>query len=115
MPLPTHIDTVAEYSRRKKLAAKWSYPFLVAAVLSGAGLALLVGTDFTPPLIKAKLALLLMFAMVICWMMHLYFSTKYNRCPNCGAIPRGKSGGMIHDPWACPACGARLREGESLF
>jgi rubredoxin len=115
MQLHASTDTIAEYSRRKKLAAKWSYPFLVAAVLSGAALVLLFSTNFAPPLLRAKLALLLMLAMVICWMLHFYFSTKYNRCPNCGAIPRGRSGGIIHDPWACPACGARLRAGESLL
>ena len=108
------VDTVAEYTRRKKLAAKWSYPFLLAAMAFGAGLVLLFTTSFVPPLIKAKLALVAMFGLVISWMMHIYFSTKYNRCPNCEAIPRGRSGGVIHDPYACPHCGARLREGESL-
>ena len=109
------MDTVAEYTRRKKLAAKWSSPFLLAAMAFGAVLVLLFTTGFVPPLIKAKLALVAMFGLVISWIMHIYFSTKYNRCPNCAAIPRGRSGGMIRDPYACPHCGARLREGESLF
>ena len=88
---------------------------MLAAIACGAGFALLFTGEFVPPLLKAKLGLALMFGLVISWMLHLYFSTKYNRCPNCEAMPRGRGGSVITDPYACPSCGARLREGESLF
>ena len=107
------VDTIVEYARRKKLTARWSYPLLMAAVLFCVGLALLFATDLAPPPVKPKLALAAMVGLVISCMAYLYVSSRYNRCPNCEAIPRGRAGGVIFDPYACPSCGARLRRSGS--
>jgi transcription initiation factor IIE alpha subunit len=49
------------------------------------------------------------------WGLHLYFETKYNRCPNCEHVPMDGRGQVDFNPAVCPKCGARLRAYDSFL
>lgn len=109
------LDTVKEFQRRRRLATKLGGPFLVLTFVCAAAIVLLINIDAGSPILRATLLLILGFAAVISWMLHLYFETKYARCPNCESLPMDSRGQLDFDPVACPKCGARLREYTSLF
>lgn len=109
------LDTVKEFQRRRRLATKLGGPFLASTFVCAAAVILLINIDVGSPVLRATLFLILCFATVISWMFHLYFETKYARCPNCESLPVDSRGQLDFDPVVCPKCGARLREYTSLF
>ena len=109
------LDTVVEFQRRRRLATKLGGPFLASTFVCAAAIVLLINIDAGSPILRATLFLVLCFAAVISWMLHLYFETKYARCPNCDSLPMDSRGHLDFDPVVCPKCGARLREYTSLF
>lgn len=109
------LDTVKEFQRRRRLATKLGGPFLASTFVCAAAIVLLINIDAGSPILRATLFLILGFAAVISWVLHLYFETKYARCPNCESLPINSRGDIDFDPVVCPKCGARLREYTSLF
>ena len=109
------LDTVAEFQRRRKLATKYGMPFLIVAILCVISLVVLFNIEFSSPVLRVNLATVLIFSGIVAWALHLYFDTKYNRCPNCERVPILRTGSVDVDPAYCPNCGARLREYGSLF
>ena len=109
------LDTVAEFQRRRKVAAKRAGPFLAATVLCVVGLIVLFNVNLFSPERRVMLFVLLGFGAFVSWGLHLYFETKYARCPNCEKLPMNATGALDFNPANCPKCGARLREYSSMF
>ena len=109
------LDTVSEYQRRLGLAAKWGRPFLASTVLCALAMILLFNIDIFSPDFRVRLFIALLFCAFASWGLHLYFETKYNRCPNCEQVPLDSRGQLDFNLAACPKCGARLREYDSLL
>jgi hypothetical protein len=109
------LDTVKEFQRRRRLATKWSWPFLASTYLCIIALVVLSNIEIASPTLKVKLFFILLILAFASWGLHLYFDAKYNRCPNCEHIPMDALGRVDIDPVCCPRCGARLREYTSLF
>ena len=110
------LDTVAEFQKRRSLATRYGAPFLASTYLCVISLIVLANVEMkSSPVLKANLFIALLFLLFVSWGLHLYFDSKYNRCPNCEHIPMDSRGKVILDPVRCPHCGARLREYDSLF
>jgi hypothetical protein len=109
------LDTVSEYQRRLRLATKWGTPFLISTASCVVGIIVLFNVDIFTPTVSATLFLILLLGAFASWGLHLYFETRYNRCPNCEHVPRDSRGAVDFNPAACPVCGARLRDYDSLF
>jgi hypothetical protein len=108
-------DTVAEFQRRQKLATKYGAPPLIITVLCFIGLVVLFNFKIASPMLRVNLFITFCVIGIVSWGLHLYFDTKYNRCPNCELVPILRTGSVDVDPACCPNCGARLREYDSLF
>lgn len=112
----TPLDTVAEFQRRRRLATRLGAPFLVSTYVSVIALIVLSQIDMeSSPILKINLMVFFFLVGFASWGLHLYFDSKYNRCPNCEHVPIDSRGKVIVDPVRCPRCGARLREYDSLF
>jgi hypothetical protein len=109
------LDTVTEYQRRRSLATKRAGPFLASTVFCAIALIVLYNVEISTPMLKVNLFVILLFGAFTSWGLHLYFETKYNRCPNCEHIPMDSRGQVDFNPAVCPKCGARLREYSSLL
>jgi hypothetical protein len=109
------LDTVTEYQRRRSLATKRAGPFLAMAVLCAIALIVLFNADIFTPMHRVNLSIILFIVAFASWGLHLYFDTKYNRCPNCERVPKDNRGAVDFNPAVCPICGARLREYDSLL
>jgi hypothetical protein len=108
-------DTVSEYQRRLRLATKWGRPFLVSTILCVIALIALFNMDIFSPSFRGALFTFLLIGAFASWGLHLYFETKYNRCPNCEQVPLDSRGQLDFNLAACPKCGARLRAYDSMF